>query len=89
MKRARVTVSGRVQGVFFRVSCAKEARRREVAGWVRNTSDGRVEAAFEGPEAEVDALVSWCERGPRGARVDAVEVVAEPPTGEHGFRIVR
>jgi acylphosphatase len=82
-----VTVSGRVQGVFFRASCAEEARRREVAGWIRNTRDGSVEAVFEGLEADVDALVSWCRRGPRGARVDGIEVVAEPVTGENGFRI--
>jgi acylphosphatase len=88
VKRARVIVSGRVQGVFFRTSCAEEARRREVAGWVRNSRDGRVEAAFEGLEADVDALVSWCRHGPRGANVEGIEVVAEPVTGENGFRIV-
>ena len=88
MKRARVTVSGRVQGVFFRASCAEEARRREVAGWIRNASDGRVEAAFEGLDADVDALVTWCRHGPRGAHVERIEVVAEPLTGENGFRIV-
>ncbi len=88
MKRARVTVSGRVQGVFFRASCAEEARRREVAGWIRNAGDGGVEAAFEGLDADVDALVTWCGHGPRGAHVERVVVVAEPLTGENGFRIV-
>ena len=88
MKRARVTVSGRVQGVFFRASCAEEARRREVAGWIRNTDNGSVEAAFEGLDADVDALVTWCRQGPRDARVERIEVVAEPLTGENGFRIV-
>jgi acylphosphatase len=88
VKRTRVTVSGRVQGVFFRASCAEEARRREVAGWIRNARDGRVEAAFEGLDADVDALVAWCRDGPRGAHVEGIEVVAEPLTGENGFRIV-
>ena len=89
MKRVRVTVSGRVQGVFFRVSCAEQARRRELSGFARNTSDGRVEAAFEGPDADVDALVAWCRSGPSHARVDAVEVTEEPLTGEDGFRVAR
>jgi acylphosphatase len=88
VKRVRVTVSGRVQGVFFRTSCAEEARRREVAGWIRNMRDGRVEAAFEGLEADVDALISWSRHGPSGARVEGIEVLPEPVTGENGFRIV-
>jgi acylphosphatase len=87
VKRARVIVSGRVQGVFFRASCAKEARRRGLSGWVRNLPDRRVEAAFEGPGAEVDAMVAWCSEGPSRASVDAIEVVAEPLTGENGFRV--
>lgn len=74
--------------MFFRASCAEEARRREVAGWIRNTRDGGVEAAFEGLEADVDALVAWCRRGPRGAHVERIEVAAESLTGENGFRIV-
>jgi len=88
MKRVRVTVSGRVQGVFFRASCAEEARRRGLSGWVRNTSDGRVQAAFEGPGAEVDALVAWCRAGPAHARVDALDASEERPTGENGFRVI-
>jgi acylphosphatase len=82
-----VIVSGRVQGVFFRASCAEEARRRDLAGWVRNLPDRRVEAAFEGLDADVDAMVAWCAEGPPHARVDAIEVVAEPLTGENGFRV--
>jgi acylphosphatase len=89
VKRAVVTVSGRVQGVFFRASCADEARRRGVAGWVRNLPDGRVRAAFEGLDADVDALVAWCRAGPANARVDSIELAEEPPTGEEGFRVTR
>ena len=54
MRRAHVFVAGRVQGVFFRASCAQEARSLGVAGWVRNAPDGRVEAVFEGPDAAVE-----------------------------------
>jgi acylphosphatase len=86
-KRVRVLVSGRVQGVFFRVECERQARRRGLGGFVENLPDGRVEAAFEGPSADVDAAVAWCREGPPGARVEAVEAAEEPPAGERDFRI--
>ena len=85
--RRRVLVSGRVQGVWFRESCRAEALAAGVAGWVRNLSDGRVEAVLEGPPAAVERVVVWCRAGPRGARVDAVEVSVETPVGEAGFRV--
>jgi acylphosphatase len=85
--RRRVVVSGRVQGVWFRDGCAREASARGVHGWVRNLPDGRVEAAFEGGATDVDALVEWCRHGPRRARVLGCEVVEELPTGDVGFSI--
>ena len=88
VKRVRVVVSGRVQGVFYRSTCARIARERGLAGSVRNRADGRVEAVFEGPAQRVDAMVSWSLHGPDLARVDAVEVVEEALAGEVGFRIV-
>ena len=88
-KRLRVHVSGQVQGVFFRAECAREARRRGLAGFVRNLPDGRVEAAFEGAEQDVDALVAWCHEGTEWSRVEAVEVEEEPLTGEEGFEVTR
>jgi acylphosphatase len=87
MKRVRVVVSGRVQGVFFRATCAAEARRRGVGGYVRNLADGRVEAAFEGPDEAVDAMVAWCRHGPELARVEEVEIHPEPLAGEGEFRV--
>lgn len=87
MKRVRVTVSGRVQGVFFRATCAARARRRGLGGSVRNRPDGRVEAVFEGPDGAVDAMVDWCRRGPDLAEVTSVEVVPEEPRGEAEFRV--
>jgi acylphosphatase len=89
MRRVRVVVSGRVQGVFFRASCADEAARLGVAGWIRNGPGGRVEAAFEGADAAVDEIVAWCRRGPPTARVDGVEVSEETPAGETRFRVTR
>jgi acylphosphatase len=87
VKRVRVVVSGRVQGVFYRATCAGLARQAGVGGFVRNTVDGRVEAAFEGPDDVVDGLVSWCRRGPELARVDSVEVFPETPTGDPVFHV--
>lgn len=86
-KRAHVLVSGRVQGVFYRAFCAERARGLGLAGFVRNLSDGRVEAAFEGPDEDVDAMVAWCHRGSEWSRVDAVEAREEPLTGAGEFRV--
>jgi len=85
--RRRVVIEGRVQGVGFRVACAREARAAGVAGTVRNLAAGDVEAVFEGPPGRVDALVAWCRRGPSHARVDAVRVTDGVPTGVTDFRI--
>jgi acylphosphatase len=83
----RVSVTGRVQGVFYRDTARREAERRGVAGWVRNRPDGSVEALFEGSPEAVDQMVDWARRGPRGADVDAVEVSDEPAQGRHDFAI--
>ncbi|CAA9342023.1 MAG: Acylphosphate phosphohydrolase, putative [uncultured Friedmanniella sp.] len=88
MIRRRVVVTGRVQGVFFRDSTRREARRRKLAGWVTNRDDGSVEAVFEGEPEAVDALVAWTRRGPARARVDSHAVTEEEPTGEAGFAVV-
>lgn len=87
MKRVRVTVSGRVQGVFFRATCARLARDAGLGGYVRNLQDGRLEAAFEGDELAVDAMVDWCRRGPDLAQVHSVAAVPEDPVGDTTFRV--
>ena len=87
MIRRRLVVDGAVQGVGFRVSLARAARSRGVSGWVRNRSDGTVEAALEGAADAVSSLVRWCEAGPRGARVDRLDVRDEDPEGADGFEI--
>ena len=88
MIRRLVRVTGRVQGVFYRDTCRREAQSCGVAGWVTNREDGSVEAAFEGPRDAVESMISWCRRGPSHASVDRVEVTEEEPTGDSGFRIV-
>jgi acylphosphatase len=87
MKRARVVVSGAVQGVFFRTETRDRARSLGVAGWIRNVPDGTVEAAFEGDGERVGSMVEWCRRGPSGASVENVEVEWIEPEGEAGFSI--
>ena len=69
-----VVVRGRVQGVGFRAWIEDFAERLELEGWVRNRRDGSVEAVFSGPEQAVTAAIEACRSGPRGARVDAVDV---------------
>ena len=87
MKRVRVVASGRVQGVFYRATCARLARGLGLTGYVRNLPDGRVEAAFEGSDAAVDEMVQWSGIGPDLANVDRLDVVVEDPSGETGFRV--
>jgi acylphosphatase len=85
--RRRVTVTGRVQGVFFRDSLRQRARSHDVAGWATNRVDGAVEAVFEGRPDDVERLVSFAKTGPRQAEVDSVEVIDEEPEGLSGFEI--
>ena len=80
-------VQGHVQGVFFRETTRRRAGTVGVAGWVRNLPDGRVEAVFEGEREAVDTLVAYVREGPRGARVDWVDVEVEEPEGLSGFEI--
>ena len=87
MTRRRVIVRGRVQGVFFRDTVRRAAREEGVAGWIRNRSDGSVEAVFEGDADSVARLVDLCRSGPPGARVEGVEVFDETPEGLDGFAI--
>jgi acylphosphatase len=89
MKRAHVWISGRVQGVWYRANTQKQAEQRGISGWVRNLSDGRVEAVFEGPEAEIEDMIQWCHTGSPMAHVDDVEVEWEEPAGLEGFTIKR
>ena len=85
--RKRVIVSGQVQGVFFRDTARRLAQQRGVAGWVRNNWDGTVEAVFEGDGEAVERLVAFMREGPRGARVDRVDVSDEQPEGLAGFDV--
>ncbi|UZR30426.1 acylphosphatase [Methylococcus mesophilus] len=82
MKRVHVHVAGRVQGVWYRASAARKASELGLTGWVRNLPDGRVELVAEGNAETVDALLSWCRRGPPLARVAGLDVREVAVTGE-------
>jgi acylphosphatase len=79
--RARVLISGRVQGVNYRAATRDQARQAGVRGWVKNLDDGRVEAVFEGTRAAVHRMISWSHSGPPSAHVDHVELIWEEATG--------
>jgi acylphosphatase len=85
--RRRVTVRGRVQGVFFRDSVRRRAQSQHVTGWVTNRTDGAVEAVFEGEPENVARLIEFAKTGPRHAEVDSVDVRDEEPEGLRGFEI--
>jgi len=80
--RARIFVSGRVQGVFFRLHTEEKARELGITGWVRNLNDGRVEAVLEGEKGKVEELIEWAKGGPKSARVDGVDVEWQESKGE-------
>ena len=88
--RAHASISGRVQGVAYRIETQWAAERIGVSGWVRNRADGSVEAVFEGERPKVEEMLAWCRRGPALARVTGVDVKWEGYSGEFtGFRIAR
>jgi acylphosphatase len=86
--RRRVVVRGHVQGVFFRETMRRRAAAHGVVGWVRNQPDGTVEAVFQGEREQVERLVAFAREGPRGARVDWVDVVSEEPEALDGFEVL-
>lgn len=86
--RTHVLISGHVQGVFYRASTQRQANALGLRGWVRNLSDGRVEAVFEGEQAVVARMLAWCRQGPPNAYVTDVEVRDEPVVAEFtGFGV--
>lgn len=87
--RAHALISGRVQGVFFRMETKRAADGFGVYGWVRNLRDGTVEALFEGERDRVDAVLAWCKEGPPYAQVSDVKVEWEDYVGEFSAFKVR
>jgi len=84
MKRIHVIISGRVQGVAFRAATRETAIALNLTGWVKNLQNGRVEAVFEGEEAQVEIMRRWCNQGPPPALVTGVDLHDEDYIGEFG-----
>lgn len=83
MIRVHLTISGDVQGVFFRAHTQEKAKELGgVTGWVANEADGTVAVVAEGPENKIKDLVDWCHGGPSVAQVKKVKVEQSPYTGE-------
>ncbi|MBI5590138.1 MAG: acylphosphatase [Deltaproteobacteria bacterium] len=80
--RARAVITGKVQGVYFRAETQRAALKRNVLGWVRNRSNGSVEALFEGDEPSVTGMLEWCWQGSQFSRVQHVDVQWEPYIGD-------
>jgi len=88
MERAKIFISGRVQGVLFRDFTQRRASSLGVTGWVKNLPDGRVEVLAEGEKDKIIELMENLKRGPRMARVEDLDVEWEEYKGEHnGFHI--
>jgi acylphosphatase len=88
--RIYINISGRVQGVFYRSSARRLALELGLKGWVRNLSDGHVDAIVEGDEEQVERFINWCMKGPPLAVVSDLKSEQEQPKGEfETFRIIR
>jgi len=81
----RLRISGRVQGVFFREAMRQRADQLQVTGWVRNRSDGTVEAVVQGRTIEVETLIDWARRGPDAAKVENVEIETVEEDDHHAI----
>ncbi|MFP4133916.1 MAG: acylphosphatase [Halothece sp.] len=88
MIRTHLWISGKVQGVGYRLSAQNEARKLGVNGWVKNLPDGRVEAVLEGEKAAVEQMMQWCHQGPTSAVVTEVQVQEEAPENLSQFQVV-
>lgn len=81
-ERVQLVIKGRVQGVCFRAGTREKALELSLKGWVKNSSDGSVEAVFEGPKEQLKKAVNWCYKGPPGAAVNSVDEKWYDYTGE-------
>jgi acylphosphatase len=89
MKTVRLTIKGKVQGVFYRATAKDVADLTGVKGWVKNLPDNNVEITATAPEETLQKFISWCKQGPPKAMVDEV-IVDELNVQEfNGFRIIR
>jgi acylphosphatase len=87
--KLKVIISGKVQGVFFRVNTKNKAEQFGVNGWVKNTSDGKVEAVFEGDENKIYEMIEWCSKGPSNSKVTKIDIIKKKYKNEYdNFSII-
>ena len=89
MKRTRITITGVVQGVWFRKSASEKAKSLGLSGWVKNLSNGAVLAEAEGKISDVEQFITWCYQGPENAVVTGVETENVPLENDSDFIIIR
>jgi len=88
--RVHIFVRGKVQGVYYRQNTLQKAQELGIFGWVRNLSDGRVEAIMEGSKINIEKMLAWCKEGPVGAYVEDVEIIYEEYKNEFStFDIIK
>jgi acylphosphatase len=80
--RFHIFVSGRVQGVFFRESARRKAKKLGINGWVKNLADSRMETLLEGDKEKMEEMIRWIKKGPIFAKVEGMEVLIEEYQGE-------
>jgi len=88
LKAIHVIISGRVQGVWFRAWTQKAALKLGLTGWVRNRTDGTVEALLCGRSEQLEAMIAKCRKGPTLARVDKISQTPAEPPAESGFNLL-
>lgn len=84
-----LTISGKVQGVFYRATAKKVAEELMLKGWIRNIPDNKVEAVISGEDSGVYQFIKWCNEGPGGATVEDVAISDHPETLFTEFKIIR
>ncbi|MCB0521809.1 MAG: acylphosphatase [Lewinellaceae bacterium] len=89
MKRYKLIIKGRVQGVWYRGSAQRKARELGLNGFIKNMPDGSVYAEAEGNESNLDVFIEWCKKGPELARVEAVLIEETGTLGQQGFEVHR
>ena len=89
MKTKHLKILGKVQGVFYRASAKKKAEELEISGWIKNASDGSVEAMITGSDQQISNYIQWCKSGPDKANVEDVQVTDQELEQFHSFKIKR
>lgn len=89
MPTVHLLIKGKVQGVFYRASAKEIAQTLDLGGWVKNTSEGHVEAVVSGSEKSLQQFIDWCRKGPEKAVVETLTVTSISDQSFAGFRIIR